>query len=324
MSDLISLEDAETLLTETVMGTSAPPRLEKFPQVHVEGEADLKVFAELLAVEEEHIKPGNGDGRTGDGQVLLAAEMAIREGLTGFLAIMDADFRRLDNWNPLPNVVLTHGRDLETMIIRSRALDKIVRNWKVQAPPGSGCNIAPATRAESLRNILCMLALPVGRLRYHMRQGCSPVSLQNVPYEQLIEGDPWELNRQAFANWVTEQPQGNGLKEQDLLDLMSDPVPNENMWDMVRGHDMATLLGLYMLRNSRWRHSGLPEEHIAEYLAGEVESLLYLAFGSSRVFHFTELHCHLWDWQNHNTPWKILRSCGMDCWVKSNIRWCEK
>ncbi len=84
-------------------------------------------------------------------------EILNKENFQRILAIVDADFERLECLPNVPNLILTDTHDLETMLIQSPALDKVL------AEIGSEEKITKF--GKDIRSVLLQAGKPIGYLR---------------------------------------------------------------------------------------------------------------------------------------------------------------
>nr|WP_243146916.1 DUF4435 domain-containing protein [Scytonema sp. UIC 10036] len=96
-------------------------------------------------------------------RVIAVLEILEKSTFQGILAIIDADFERLETFiYSSPNLLRTDTHDLETMLINSPALNKVVAEFaseeKIVAQDRTSSNLTPLSfslEADSLYNRCC-------------------------------------------------------------------------------------------------------------------------------------------------------------------------
>jgi len=88
----------------------------------VEGRSDERFYQKFIEEQECEFSIARGKENA-----VGAIEILDRDSFPGVLAIVDADFWRLENvTHPSPNLLLTDGHDLEMMMLKSPALEKLL------------------------------------------------------------------------------------------------------------------------------------------------------------------------------------------------------
>ena len=91
----------------------------------VEGTSDVRVYSRMVDGDHCRVVPGYGKTRT-----LGALQILEREAVPGILAIVDSNFDKvLGHGTVSQNVVTTDAHDLETQIIASPALEKVIEEY---------------------------------------------------------------------------------------------------------------------------------------------------------------------------------------------------
>src|SRR5713226_852276 len=146
--------------------------IRKYPEKYylsfliVEGETDRKLYETYIDTNKCEITVAVG--RDNVKEVLLLLE---KDTFPGVLAIVDADFDMLEEKFPATqNLLFTDTHDLETMIIKSSALEKVLSEF------GSTDKIATfkQTYGKNIRTTLIECGTPIGYLRWvSLREGLS-------------------------------------------------------------------------------------------------------------------------------------------------------
>ncbi|MDJ0650382.1 MAG: DUF4435 domain-containing protein, partial [Xenococcaceae cyanobacterium MO_188.B19] len=124
----------------------------------VEGTSDKKFYGNLIDCEKCQIVTVSGKPSS-KFRVIQVLEILEKSNFQGVLAIIDADF---DNIQTPPhksfNLLRTDTHDLETMLLKSLGLEKVLREF------GSEEKITKFNR--EIRQVLINAGLPIGYLRW--------------------------------------------------------------------------------------------------------------------------------------------------------------
>lgn len=124
----------------------------KGPFLLLEGSTDALLF-ERLTSDKCQVRFSNGKDN-----VIKVIEILEKSNFNGVLAIVDADFWNIDNVNsPSSNILTTDGHDLETMLVFSGALDKVLAEF-------GDIDLLKSLK-KHIRELLIEFALPIGFLR---------------------------------------------------------------------------------------------------------------------------------------------------------------
>lgn len=201
----------------------------------VEGDKDLRIYQRF--VDEKHCRlvPGNGRPNTIDSVSILE-----NANLKGILAIVDADFWRLDGIKPSSsNLVLTDTHDLETMILSSNALDEILSEF------GSTAKIRKL--GKPVRTILLEAASPIGFFRWLSSPTKDNLSLKfkGLNFNGFIEKrtlgvDIDKLIRQVKANTPGCTTNSGAIK----VKIAKLGTMGYDLWQVCSGHDLVEILAI--------------------------------------------------------------------------------
>ena len=124
----------------------------------VEGETDPRVYGRVIDEDSCRIIPSHGKEKA-----ICVLEILENDNFTGVLAVVDADFWRLEGTEPTgSNLFITDTHDLETMILKSPALDKLLTEF------GSADKIERFIQrpGKSIWDVLLDSGTPIGYLRW--------------------------------------------------------------------------------------------------------------------------------------------------------------
>lgn len=212
------------------------------------------------------------------------------EATHGILAVVDADYDVLMGVETeAPNVLMTDAHDLECMLCRAPALDKVVGEF----------GTAEKTRGLDVRSALLERGLAFGRVRWalaRLEQGTTEdIELPRVAplLQQVVDQETWRVDGDRLRAKVQEVLG----EDADLSDAIA-KLPDADPWYVVHGHDMVALLRLGFLRVLGDMQSKQSDADIARSLR--------LAT-SSEDLRATTLGAEMQAWEKANPPYVVLR-----------------
>jgi len=219
----------------------------------------------------------------------------------GILTIVDADFDILEGKQSFSqNVLFTDTHDLETMIIKSQALDKVLSELASQNKMENfvkKCGI-------DIRSKLIECGVFVGYLRcISLRENLS-LNFAELKFNNFMK-DPFTVDISRLVNLLRSrshksertgfQPLTNNEIQSKIAQLMSNTL-NHDHWHVCCGHDLASIL-------SYWLHTAIGNIVVSEDF---LEISLRLAYESSH-FKETLLYNSIHKWEQDNIPFVILK-----------------
>ena len=253
----------------------------------VEGETDARLFNGFVTRHGCQILVAqNKDNAIGAAMVLDS------QGYSGVLTLVDADFWHLDGvLPPSPNMVLTDTHDIETMIIASGALEKILAEFgdqqKFRALP------------KPIRDVLEEAACVVGLLRWHSHLGRLNLRFKGMRFIQFLDRKTLTVDIGKLIEEVQTNSRSAALNKPATVRAISqlagrNPAPLQ----VCSGHDLADLLTVALncnCGNSRGK----------KVTISFVRSALRLAY-EYRYFSCTQLFATIKNWEKRNTPYVVL------------------
>ncbi len=230
--------------------------------------------------------------------VIQVISILERETFPGALAIVDADFDILESNPPSSsNVVLTDTHDLETMIIRSPAFEKVLGEF------GSEEKIHQITQkiGKDIRTLLLECGTPLGYLRWvSLRENLS-LAFEDLNFSKFISRDSLTIDRHELIQAVKNKSQRPDISEARLKASIQD-LQNDahNAWYVCCGHDLIRIL-------SRGLHGAFSrgKNDTRDASPDILEISLRLAFEHSH-FYKTHLYLSVQNWERANAPYVIL------------------
>lgn len=202
----------------------------------------------------------------------------------------DAD-RSLGSAHPSPNLIRTDTADLETFLLRSGALPRVLAE---QADPVK--LRAFEARGTSVRDHLLHLGLPLARIRRLARQrelrGEPAIEMDRYHPSKFIDRDTWTLDESRILDEAEQQggwPPRAQLQAELAALVIGDP------WMVCRGHDLVKILGIGLARVLGDANPG--EERLGTYLR--------LALQDQELERST-MYAELRAWEHARPPLRLL------------------
>jgi len=258
----------------------------------VEGESDERFYGIFVDPDRCQIIVSHGRERLID-----ACETLNADAFTGFLGIVDADFRHAQQTVPtMPNLLVTDFHDVECFMLRGDAFDRVLGEFvskdKLERWIG--------TFGPDVRGHLLVHSVNVGLLVWHSIANDLNLSFSNLEAKEFADRDSVEVNLRCLIEHTKHKSQRHDLDTNELISeiakiekFCSDP------WQVVRGCDFIDLFG-YALRHA------LATRPAAEVSRERLEQSLRLAY-TAEEFATTELFKAIKEWERANRPYIILR-----------------
>lgn len=258
----------------------------------VEGEVtDLRVYRRFVDSRSCHIVPAYGKENA-----LAVLQILGNDAFAGVLAIVDADFWRLDGVKPeSPNLFITDAHDLEAMMLNSPALDKLL------AELGSPDKLEKFAqdRGGSLRQELLEIGRPLGYLRWISDRQNLSLKFEGIVFSRFVDRTTFTLDVTGMVRMVKNKSGRHDLEDKDLRSRIAQVMnPNHDPWDVCCGHDLICILslGLRKVLGSKDAHEAKPEL---------LEMVLRVAYEVT-YFSGTQLFQSLRAWEADNQPFQIF------------------
>ncbi|MBD2298697.1 DUF4435 domain-containing protein [Nostoc sp. FACHB-190] len=259
----------------------------------VEGSSD-KVFYQRF-VDELACELVDTSGKPSSRQNAIdTLEILEKSNFQGVLVIVDADFDRLKSLVPSsPNLLYTDTHDLETMLIQSPALDKVLAEF------GSEEKIAQFKR--DVRLTLCEIGISVGYLLWISQSEGLNLTFEGITFSKFIDEQTLQINELQLIREVKNKSQAYSLKDEELQkQLISQKSNNHDPWQVCCGHDLVEILSLGLRK-------ALGTNKAADVEPNALERSLRLAY-EAVYFCKTQLYCNIRTWESQNQPFKVLRN----------------
>ena len=206
----------------------------------------------------------------------------------GAIGVIDDDCDTLDGITPQSkNVVVTDSRDLESLLLGTRALDKVLAEF---GNPKS-IQALESKEGESVREALFRRALPFGRLRWHSKRNGGSLSFKNLRPARFADEKAWTFDlEELFA----VSAQGLSTSPLQLKQELSN-LPNHDPFLLCHGHDLVDILSIGLRRVLGTNSPG--RERVASTLRSGADA---------SELEVTQLWGKIRSWESANTPYRVL------------------
>lgn len=173
---------------------------------------------------------------SGKSSVVGALDRLDRDpAMAGVLGIVDDDWDTLEGRPPVsPNVIATDTHDLEMLLLRSRALDKVL----AELADARKVDAFVAARGP-VRQAVLACALPHGRLRWlSLRQGWA-VPFERIPIQRFLTPSHTAVDMGALLETACAEGAPCTLAE---LRALLERLPGGDPWLVCHGHDAVAVL----------------------------------------------------------------------------------
>ena len=231
---------------------------------------------------------------TGKGNVCDVIEILDEDSFDGVLGIIDADFDRLEG---IPtrsvNLLMPESHDLITMLVRSPALDGVLREL------GSRRKIE--SFGQNVLDALISRALPVGYLRmYSIREGLG-LKFNGLNYSAWIDRASFVANTDELIEEVKNHSQRHDLCSSTLAAAI-DELNSINYcpYEICNGTDLVEILSLGL-------RSALGNNNPSAVTGEVLKRSLRLGY-SRQMFGSSRLKKDIEGWEDAEPRFQVLQS----------------
>ena len=259
----------------------------------VEGATDKRTFRNLVDRTACQIVIAHGRENA-----LTALAILEADDFQGVLAVIDADFDRLNNAPlPSPSALLTDLHDIECMMVASSAFGKLVGEFADPARVESfeshiGCGLAEAIA----RN-----AMPLGYLRWVSLRHRLDLRFEELPYHRFVARANLQIDLGKLLQTVKNHSQrpdiANSFLEQQVAAVTD---PTHDRWQVCCGHDLLEILSVALRHTIAGRDAHEVKREV-------LERELRLAYENT-YFQGTALALAVRNWENGHQPYRVLAS----------------
>ncbi|MGV1916399.1 DUF4435 domain-containing protein [Rhizobium sp. 22-785-1] len=256
----------------------------------VEGDTDSRFYAQLI--DDDRCAIINCINKDNVENTILLLDAARFSGAVG---IVDGDFAEVSNDNaPSPNIVMTHGNDVEMMILNSPALDKVLLHCgSVQK-----INVVCSARGATLRHIIALEAAKIGVVRLASKRRGWNLKFKDMSYHFVTNAgfqvDVSRIRSHVLARSGVGAPTPTDLQQEceAIVSLGYDAMHLSN------GHDYVRILARAFKRD-------IGSTNTYDVDCSLLEKLLRVGYERA-YFLKTSTYAAIKNWEKLNTPYLVL------------------
>ena len=237
---------------------------------------------------------------------LAELEKVIAQGHRGFVAVLDADFDRLEGGpSSRDHVVWTDLHDLETMLVFSSALGRVLVESASTSKLTAFASDRPHEQEQAVRDRLQAHGVKLGRLRWlSLREGLSlqfrkhnaKGEISFLPYEKFCEEASFDVDETAMVQAALNFSQRHDLKLDELQTALAALPAVDDPRQLCVGHDLIGFLqiGLRKKLGSQKRSREELEKDLRQTYRPE-------------DLRQTQMYQQLQRWEQDNPPFRIFK-----------------
>lgn len=253
----------------------------------VEGHSDKLIYERLVNKQEVRITIASGKNNA-----IKALSILEKENFCRVVAVIDADFSRIEQQiSDSNNLFLTDEHDLEMMLIKSAAFDKLLKE--------RGSEEKIAAFSKDIRETLLKLGQEIGKLRLLSLRNELDLKFEGLKFGKFIDKKNLSIDIDKLIISIKNHSQKLSLDEQQIkqyLSVISDE--NHDPWQLCCGHDFISILAIALCKVlGTWNANDVKKE--------DWERELRLAYELS-YFYQTQIYQLMVNWQSNNHPYQIF------------------
>lgn len=227
-------------------------------------------------------------------RVIKVLEILEISNFAGIMAIIDADFDYLENsLRNNPNLFYTDTHDLETTLIKSPALDKVISEF------GSERKISKFN--QDIRTVLLDAGILIGYLRWISQTDGLGLKFSNIIFSKFINEKTLQIDKLKLIKEVKNKSQAFILTDENLNQRLIDKQNNSHdPWQVCCGHDLVEILSIGLRK-------AIGSNKVSDVEPESLERNLRLAY-EQVYFTDTQLYLSIQNWENKNQSFKVFPS----------------
>lgn len=253
----------------------------------IEGNDDRRLYSTLISPSDCRVMyAGNKENALG------AIDLLDKDSYSGILVIVDSDFDILEaRQYPSKNVVHTDTHDLETMMLQSKSLEKIIIEF------GSSEKLDKFT--GDIRTTIIQSGIYIGYLRWLSLQKEINLRFNGLKFSRFMDIPTLSLNIDKLIKTISNHSMMPNLSGEEIkkdIEKLRDDV--HDPWQLCCGHDLIEILCLGL-------RSIFGSQNSKDVTCATLGRSLRIGYQYS-YFISTQLYESIKEWENLNKPFKIL------------------
>ncbi len=232
-----------------------------------------------------------GEGKK---NVLGALGRLERDSVSGVLGVVDSDYDTFKASNESPsrpsrNLVVTDAHDLECVLLRSEALERVL----AEHADDSKVRRFEDTNGTTVREALLERALVFGRVRLVATLWNASEVMPEIRVHRFVDEETWDVDADSLIDAVAD----NSHRCRRTWKEETSKVLGEDPWFVARGHDMLEILRVGLKKVL----GDMPQNIGTSALAGNLRLAM-----SREWLEATKLWEGMRFWEDKNPPFRVL------------------
>jgi len=226
-------------------------------------------------------------------RVIEVLDVLQKSNFHGILAIVDADFDRLESFvDDNLNLFRTDLHDLETMLVSSPALDKLIAEF------GSEDKIN--TFGQDIRALIFENGVIIGYLRWTSKVDGLNLKFEGIKFSNFLIDKTLKIDQSKLIQEIKNQSQAHSLDAKDLQQRINKQKADIHApYQLCCGHDLVEILSVGFRKV-------IGSSQASDVNPNILERSLRLAY-EEVYFHKTELYLSIRLWESNNQPFKVWK-----------------
>ncbi len=201
----------------------------------VEGEKDQKTYSNFINEKECNIEIAFKKDA-----LLKVLEILHKDNFAGILAIADADYWHVEKNIPtMKDLFITDSHDLETIILQSPALEKVLKEF------GSKEKIATLHGKINIRSKLIECGINIGYLRLFSLRKNLNLKFEGLKFSNFIDKTNLNCDLNTLIKELKNNSRQHILNENILKNAIQElKSEKHDPWQICCGHDLCAILSL--------------------------------------------------------------------------------
>jgi len=229
--------------------------------------------------------------------VIEVCRILARDGVLGFVGVIDADFDNIGGVAPaIPNVFRTDLHDAECQLLLSPAFERLIEQFASREKYDRWV----AVNGPDLREHLLTEAAKIGCLLAHSIKTGLSLNFDDLDAGAFVRADSLRVDEMNLVRHVKNRSMRQDISDGALLPAIFQGMSSgTDLWQLVRGHDIVTIL-TFAFRDT------LASERALEVARPRLELCLRMAY-AVEDFRLTHLFSEIRRWEQCNPPYRIWR-----------------
>ena len=269
----------------------------------IEGNNDEKFYKKLVDEKSCHIVVAHGKKNA-----IESIDIVNKNKLLGVLAIVDADFWRIEGLPELPaNIFITDTHDSEGMVFCSEAFDRIVEEY---------CSKGKISKYDNLRYFIYKESRPIGYLRLASHRNNLGLVFNYMDYKKITDRGTISVNFNTLVNYVLHLTRQNmkrqsepkpDISSEEIVESYNNTIGETRQHEdkeLCSGHDIVGLFAIGLRKAFSSLQAAIANKE-------NIEKIFRLTYNFNDFLN-TELAGALFNWDRKNPKYRLLKNIEND------------